>query len=440
MQVSIITNLHTILKPFLLRRLKTEVAKELPMKKEYIIYAPLTIRQKELYTAALKGVDGLREEIISQNNKYFKNVTNEVNEEVESEDEETEGNVNKRKSKKRKSTLKASVNYDDSEDDDTYFDRLENLPAIEVKKHETKSKPISQLRLQTMFMQLRKVCNHPFLFDFTVNPENLPDFNNLDDEENEQQKYVLTEYEKNNIVTCSGKIMILERLIPALFERGHKVLIFCQMTKMLDIIQDWCMGVKGWQAARIDGGVKLEERKRQIEEFNKNPEMKIFLLSTRAGGLGINLTAADTVILYDSDWNPQMDLQAQDRAHRIGQTKPVVVYRLISSNSIESRILVRAGSKRKLEKLVIHEVSELAAILAQEESEAIKNFQTTDINPLPESVLCDEDLERILDRSANNMQSSLDEGVGYTVEPDSLKDEILASEIADEFEVDSKLV
>merc|ERR1711988_291654 len=97
----------------------------------------------------------------------------------------------------------------------------------------------------------------------------------------------------------------------------------------------------------------MEDRQRQMDEFNTNPDVGVFLLSTRAGGLGINLVGADTVIIYDSDWNPQADLQAQDRCHRIGQTRPVMVYRFVTANTIDQKIVERAAAKRKLEKMVI---------------------------------------------------------------------------------------
>jgi len=109
----------------------------------------------------------------------------------------------------------------------------------------------------------------------------------------------------------------------------------------------------GYRFSRIDGTMSQPERQQQIESFNSDPEVFLFLLSTRAGGQGINLSSADTVIIYDSDWNPQMDIQAQDRCHRIGQTKPVVVFRLITANSVDSRVLKRARSKLFLERLVV---------------------------------------------------------------------------------------
>ena len=121
--------------------------------------------------------------------------------------------------------------------------------------------------------------------------------------------------------------------------------------------QDWMHEYRNWTTFRIDGSTPPNERRRQMKEFNEGGNSpnacSIFLLSTRSGGLGINLVAADTVIFYDQDWNPQMDLQAQDRAHRIGQTKPVLVFRLVSNHTVETKIMARASEKRKLEALVI---------------------------------------------------------------------------------------
>ena len=113
------------------------------------------------------------------------------------------------------------------------------------------------------------------------------------------------------------------------------------MTRMLDLLADY-LDMRGMPYCSLDGRMEYLDRQKNIERFNQEPDVKVFLLSTRAGGLGINLTAADTCIIYDSDWNPQQDLQAQDRCHRIGQTKPVMVYRLVTKKTIDqvSRLVV----------------------------------------------------------------------------------------------------
>ena len=156
------------------------------------------------------------------------------------------------------------------------------------------------------------------------------------------------------LVTESGKMLLLDRLLPELLQKGHKVLIFSQFKTQLDLLESYCSVLREWPVCRIDGSVAQSDRQEQILSFNEpNSDVNIFLLSTRAGGQGINLAAADTVILFDSDWNPQQDLQAQDRAHRIGQTKPVIVYRLATKGTVEQTLLEKADSKRRLERLVI---------------------------------------------------------------------------------------
>ena len=161
-----------------------------------------------------------------------------------------------------------------------------------------------------LLMQLRKVCNHPYLFQ-GIEPEGIP--------------------EGEHLIEASGKLIILDRLLKKLHAEGnHKVLIFSQMTMVLDILEDYC-NYRVFNYCRIDGSTDMNSRDAQIDAFMaEGSDQFIFLLSTRAGGLGINLTAADTVIIYDSDFNPQMDLQAMDRAHRIGQKNMVNVYRLIT--------------------------------------------------------------------------------------------------------------
>lgn len=146
---------------------------------------------------------------------------------------------------------------------------------------------------------------------------------------------------------------MLDKLLPKLKEAGHRVLIFSQFTSMLDILQDYC-NYRGHNNCRLDGSTNRVQRKLDIDSFNsKNSDLFVFLISTRAGGLGINLATADTIILYDTDWNPQVDLQAQDRVHRIGQTKPVTVYRFITEGTVEERILQIAQRKLYLDAMVL---------------------------------------------------------------------------------------
>lgn len=145
---------------------------------------------------------------------------------------------------------------------------------------------------------------------------------------------------------------------------GHKVLIFTQMSKMLDILENF-LTLHGHTYLRLDGATKPEERQLLMQRFNTNPKIFAFILSTRAGGVGINLTGADTVVFYDSDWNPAMDAQAQDRCHRIGQTREVHIYRLVSTNTIEENILRKGDQKRQLDFLAIQSGGFNTEILAK---------------------------------------------------------------------------
>ncbi|KAL1492809.1 hypothetical protein ABEB36_010991 [Hypothenemus hampei] len=158
--------------------------------------------------------------------------------------------------------------------------------------------------------------------------------------------------DKESLVTDSGKLFVLDGLLRKLKEEGHRVLIYSQMTKMIDLLEEY-MWHRHHKYMRLDGSSKISERRDMVADFQARNDIFVFLLSTRAGGLGINLTAADTVIFYDSDWNPTVDQQAMDRAHRLGQTKQVTVYRLICKGSIEERILQRAREKSEIQKLVI---------------------------------------------------------------------------------------
>ena len=153
-------------------------------------------------------------------------------------------------------------------------------------------------------------------------------------------------------VTDSGKLAKLDDLLFKLKEGGHRVLLYFQMTRMIDLMEEY-LTYRNYKYCRLDGSTKLEDRRDTVADFQTRPDIFIFLLSTRAGGLGINLTSADTVIFYDSDWNPTIDSQAMDRAHRLGQTKQVTVYRLITRGTIEERIRKRALQKEEVQRVVI---------------------------------------------------------------------------------------
>ncbi|TCD66522.1 hypothetical protein EIP91_001298 [Steccherinum ochraceum] len=257
----VVEALHKILRPFLLRRVKSDVEKSLLPKKEINIYVGLTEMQRKWYRSVLeKDIDA----------------------------------VNGLTGKKEGKT-----------------------------------------RLMNIVMQLRKVTCHPYLFD---GAEPGP-------------PYTTDEH----LVDNCGKMVILDKLLKNMKAKGSRVLIFSQMSRMLDILEDYCL-FRQYKYCRIDGGTAHEDRIVAIDEYNKpDSEKFIFLLTTRAGGLGINLTTADVVVLYDSDWNPQADLQAMDRAHRIGQTKQVYVFRFITEGSVEERMLERAAQKLRLDQLVIQQ-------------------------------------------------------------------------------------
>jgi len=194
--------------------------------------------------------------------------------------------------------------------------------------------------LLNVMMELKKASNHPFMFPQA--------------EEKMIGESSSREEQLRALITSSGKMMLLDQLLTKMKKDNHRVLIFSQMVKMLDILGDY-LQLRGHQFQRLDGTIASAARRQSIDHFNA-PDSKdfCFILSTRAGGLGINLMTADTVILFDSDWNPQADLQAMARAHRIGQKNPVTIYRLVSKDTVEEEVLERARNKLMLEYITIH--------------------------------------------------------------------------------------
>lgn len=281
-QDDVVKQLHRVLQPFLLRRVKSDVEKSLLPKKEVNLYVGMSEMQVKWYRKILeKDIDAVN------------------------------GAGGKRESK---------------------------------------------TRLLNIVMQLRKCCNHPYLFD---GAEPGP-------------PYTTDEHIINN----AAKMVVLDKLLNKLKAQGSRVLIFSQMSRLLDILEDYCV-FRDYKYCRIDGGTAHEDRIAAIDEYNKEGSEKfIFLLTTRAGGLGINLTSADIVVLYDSDWNPQADLQAMDRAHRIGQKKQVYVYRFVTDKAIEEKVLERAAQKLRLDKLVIQQGrAEVAAKAAANKEELLSMIQ-----------------------------------------------------------------
>jgi len=307
-----ISQLHKILRPFMLRRLKQDVETSLPPKKETILFTGMSLVQKNLYRQILlRDIDTI-------NNSAGKNS--------------------------------------------------------------------GRTAILNIVMQLRKCCNHPYLFpgieDRTEDP--------------------LGEH----VVQNCGKMVLLDKLLAKLKEREHRVLIFSQMTRTLDILEDF-MAMRQYSYCRIDGNTTYEDREDMIDVFNKpGSEKFIFLLSTRAGGLGINLQTADTCILYDSDWNPQADLQAQDRCHRIGQKKKVHIYRLVTENSIEEKVVERAQKKLKLDAMVVQQgrlQNQDSKMSVNELLDALR-FGADQIFRSKDSEITDEDIDAILERGEKKTQ------------------------------------
>lgn len=236
--------------------------------------------------------------------------------------------------------------------------------------------------LLNIMMELKKASNHPFMFP------------------NAEDRILAGKDRREDLlkalITSSGKMMLLDQLLTKLRKDNHRVLIFSQMVKMLNILGDY-LHLRGYQFQRLDGTIAAGPRRMAIDHFNATDSNDFcFLLSTRAGGLGINLMTADTVILFDSDWNPQADLQAMARAHRIGQTKPVSIYRLVSKETVEEEVLERARNKLMLEFITIQQgVTDKDA---KELTDKMARFGKSVAEPTSS-----EDISRILKRRGQKM-------------------------------------
>lgn len=260
-QLLVIRRLHKVLRPFLLRRLKKDVEKDLPDKQERVIKCKFSALQAKIY-----------KQLVTYN----------------------------------------KISVSDGKGGKTGIRGLSN-----------------------MLMQLRKLCNHPFVFEQVEDQMNPSKTNN------------------DLLWRTAGKFELLDRMLPKFKATGHRILMFFQMTQIMNIMEDF-LRLRGMEYLRLDGSTKSDDRSELLGKFNDpGSPYFCFLLSTRAGGLGLNLQTADTVIIYDSDWNPHQDLQAQDRAHRIGQKNEVRILRLISSNSVEEKILERAQYKLDMDGKVI---------------------------------------------------------------------------------------
>uniref|UniRef100_A0A8C1V1P2 Chromodomain helicase DNA binding protein 4a n=1 Tax=Cyprinus carpio TaxID=7962 RepID=A0A8C1V1P2_CYPCA len=223
----------------------------------------------------------------------------------------------------------------------------------------------NQVSLLNVVMDLKKCCNHPYLFPVAAM---------------EAAKMPNGMYEGSALTKSSGKLLLLQKMMRRLKEGGHRVLIFSQMTKMLDLLEDFLEN-EGYKYERIDGSITGGMRQEAIDRFNAPGAPQFaFLLSTRAGGLGINLATADTVIIYDSDWNPHNDIQAFSRAHRIGQNKKVMIYRFVTKASVEERITQVAKKKMMLTHLVVRPgLGSKTGSMSKQELDDILKFGTEEL-------------------------------------------------------------
>nr|XP_018902642.1 PREDICTED: lymphocyte-specific helicase-like [Bemisia tabaci]XP_018902643.1 PREDICTED: lymphocyte-specific helicase-like [Bemisia tabaci]XP_018902644.1 PREDICTED: lymphocyte-specific helicase-like [Bemisia tabaci]XP_018902645.1 PREDICTED: lymphocyte-specific helicase-like [Bemisia tabaci] len=315
----IVATLQQILAPFMLRRRKVDVEINIPPKKELLVYAPMTTLQQDLYKAT---IDHTIERLLMGPEKQ-------------------EGYIipdNPDGTRARRSCAQKNKDYS-FPSMEWYVEQDSKTEPNEISVVDKENPEFAfRIRMQNTGMQLRKIINHPFLIQMPLKPGSGP------------REILVSE----DIVTKSGKLLVLDAMLAKLKKGGHKVLIFSTFCMVLDLLEEY-MIMRDYGYRRLDGSRNIEDRMESIKAFNTDPNIFCFLISTRAGGLGINLTAADTVVIFDSDWNPQADLQAQDRCHRIGQTRPVVVYRFVTAGTVDEKIVEVAGRKRKLEKLVIQD-------------------------------------------------------------------------------------
>ncbi|XP_018079795.1 chromodomain helicase DNA binding protein 4 L homeolog isoform X1 [Xenopus laevis] len=223
----------------------------------------------------------------------------------------------------------------------------------------------NQVSLLNVVMDLKKCCNHPYLFPVAAM---------------EAPKMPNGMYDGSALIKGAGKLFLLQKMLRKLKDDGHRVLIFSQMTKMLDLLEDF-MEHEGYKYERIDGGITGNMRQEAIDRFNApGAQQFCFLLSTRAGGLGINLATADTVVIYDSDWNPHNDIQAFSRAHRIGQNRKVMIYRFVTRASVEERITQVAKKKMMLTHLVVRPgLGSKTGSMSKQELDDILKFGTEEL-------------------------------------------------------------
>jgi len=349
-----------------------------------LVFCPMTARQEEMYRHIVEKTideflkrDDQKEEILPE-----KRQKNRVDYSVFLDEKEFAANDDKFEEHIAKINEQINKSKSESTVRSAYSNEMDRLKG-----------PEKNFSMKSRMMDMRKAVNHPYLIEYPISECGMF-YNSSED-----------------MIDICGKLAALHQILTKLRADGHKTLIFSQMSKMLDILGDY-LELKKVKYCRLDGSMNFLDRQANIDQFNTDPESTVFLLSTRAGGLGINLTAADTAIIYDSDWNPQQDLQAQDRCHRIGQTKPVMIYRLVTANTIDHKMVERAAAKRKLEKMVIHKEKFKSGV--QSIADSLKTLSPTELLRLLDSkdhvgsvfadtrkgkVFTDEQLNQLLDRS-----------------------------------------
>ncbi|EGR29252.1 snf2 family n-terminal domain protein [Ichthyophthirius multifiliis] len=415
----ILTQLHSILRPFLLRRMKRDVEKQLPTKTEYIIKCPLSRRQKYLYDEFISREQSKSQDFLGLMNivMQLKKVCNHpdlfesrtiespfislrihyvvlahficniqtkipyflifINNEVNRSKYNIE-KINKARIngdfviygrdlvnflslKKKKNPYQALSQFKISQTFEQTFDSVKGL----IKEFTFSQKAIAQqIEIEiTPYNSMIKVKLIQFFFSIYFKKNNY-DYQNKIISNNLQKITKLFHYPHIRQTLCfpskkllmydCGKLNSMVQLLKKLKQKGDKVLIFTQMSKMLDIFEN-VLNLFNFTYVRLDGSTKIENRQKVVERFNGDPKIFCFISSTRSGGIGINLTGANAVVFYDTDWNPAMDKQAQDRCHRIGQTRNVSIYRLISEYTIEENILLKSLQKRKLDEYIMEE-------------------------------------------------------------------------------------
>ncbi|XP_075151589.1 SWI/SNF-related, matrix-associated actin-dependent regulator of chromatin, subfamily a, containing DEAD/H box 1 [Haematobia irritans] len=331
-----------IMKPFVLRRLKKDVLSHLPKKHTYINKVPMTEIQKRHYNDLVGYYSSNRAEICSGDRAGV--------------------SIMMEMRKLANHPLLGRYYFAD----DKLREFSKRLASVSSYKKTNPQYIFEELAVMSDF-QVWQLCNKHELFDVTI-----PD----------------------KLICESGKFQEMDTLLPKLKKEGHRVLIFSQFTMMLDIVERY-LDIRKHGYCRLDGSTAVEERQDMINDFNADSDIFIFLLSTKAGGVGINLTAADTCIIHDIDFNPYNDKQAEDRCHRMGQTRPVSIYRLISEGTIEEGMLMVAEEKLKLEQ----------DITSSNEKGEVQETKCV-VRLLTMALGLDKDEEELLNKSINNSLTS----------------------------------